>query len=253
MFEDVTGRDLSQFSSAGIRRRARRSVSARWVMEGDRLTLTLGPGGARDPRPAAEGTRGDPRGAGPAGAPDGTELLPRDAGGAGRARGRDGRSTSRGLAAQAGVAVPDRVIPSLLRGFSAPVILDAPLSARGSAGACWPMTPTRSTAGRPGRSLMRETLLAMLTEGRGAPDPALFDALGRVLEDETVDPAFSRAGAGLALGGMTSRRPPMTRASCPTPRRSMASDGHCRRRWAEAPLRPAAWRALHDAMDPGPE
>ncbi len=39
--------------------------------------------------------------------------------------------------------------PSLLRGFSAPVILTAKPAPR-NAPSCWPTTPTRSTSGRPG-------------------------------------------------------------------------------------------------------
>ena len=54
------------------------------------------------------------------------------------------------LAEKAGTQTPARVIPSLLRGFSAPVILDAPLSDRPTGWCCWPMTAIRSTAGRPG-------------------------------------------------------------------------------------------------------
>jgi aminopeptidase N len=40
-------------------------------------------------------------------------------------------------------------VPSLLRGFSAPVVLDTDYS-DDQLLTCWPTTPTRSTAGKPG-------------------------------------------------------------------------------------------------------
>jgi aminopeptidase N len=125
VFADVTGRDLSQFkrwySQAGTPR-----VTAEWQVTGDRMALTL--------RQSVPATPGQPVKAPvviPVAlgllSPDGAELL------------HDSMVVLDGpevtldfdlgaLAARAGVAVPKRVIPSLLRGFSAPVILDAKLT-----------------------------------------------------------------------------------------------------------------------------
>jgi hypothetical protein len=79
-------------------------------------------------------------------------------------------------------------IPSLLRGFSAPVLLDAPLTA---ADRLVLLAHDSDPFNRweAGRSLMRETLVARLGDGTD-PDPALFDALDRVARDDSVDPAF---------------------------------------------------------------
>ena len=245
VFEDVTGRDLSQFkrwyTQAGTPR-----VSARWVMEGDRLTLTLAQEVPETPGQPLKEPAVIPVALGLL-APDGTELLPETL------AVLDGREAEMafdiaGLAAQAGVAVPDRVIPSLLRGFSAPVILDAPLS-RADRLVLLAHDADPFNRWEAGRSLMRETLLAMLTEG-AAPDPALFDALGRVLEDETVDPAF-RALA-LALPSEDDIAQAAHDAGVvPDPTAIHGQRRALQTAMAEA-LRPRL-AALHDAMDPGPE
>ncbi len=184
VFADVTGRDLSQFkrwySQAGTPR-----VTAEWQVTGDRMALTL--------RQSVPATPGQPVKAPvviPVAlgllAPDGAELL------------HDSMVVLDGpevtldfdlgaLAARAGVAVPKRVIPSLLRGFSAPVILDAKLT-REDRLVLLAHDPDPFNRWEAGRSLMRETLLDMLV-GR-VPDPALFAALGRLLADDRLDPAF---------------------------------------------------------------
>ena len=184
VFSDVTGRDLSQFklwyTQAGTPR-----VSAEWQVTGDRMAMTL--------RQSVPATPGQPVKAPvviPVAlgllAPDGAELL------------HDSMVVLDGpevtldfdlgaLAAKAGAAVPKRVIPSLLRGFSAPVILDAKLT-REDRLVLLAHDPDPFNRWEAGRSLMRETLLDMLV-GR-APDPALFAALGRLLADDRLDPAF---------------------------------------------------------------
>jgi len=245
VFEDVTGRDLSQFkrwyTQAGTPR-----VSARWVMDGDRLTLTLAQEVPETPGQPLKEPAVIPVALGLL-APDGTELLPETL------AVLDGREAEMafdiaGMAEQAGVAVPDRVIPSLLRGFSAPVILDAPLS-RADRLVLLAHDADPFNRWEAGRSLMRETLLAMLTEG-AAPDPALFDALGRVLEDETVDPAF-RALA-LALPSEDDIAQAAHDAGVvPDPTAIHGQRRALQAAMAEA-LRPRL-AALHDAMDPGPE
>jgi aminopeptidase N len=240
----VTGRDLSQFkrwyTQAGTPR-----VTARWALEGGTLRMTLAqevpatPGQPlKEPVviPVAMGLL----------APDGTELLPETL------AVLDGPEAElefdiAGMAEATGIAVPDRVIPSLLRGFSAPVILDAPLS-REDRLVLLAHDPDPFTRWEAGRSLMRETLLAMLTEG-AAPDPALFEALDRLLGYETLDPAF-RALA-LALPSEDDIAQAAHDAGVvPDPVAIHATRRALQVAMAEA-LRPRLV-TLHDAMDSGP-
>ena len=184
VFQDVTGRDMSQFkrwySQAGTPR-----LSADWQITGDRLALNL--------RQTVPPTPGQPLKE-PVVipvvmgllAPDGAELLPETV------VVLDGPEMTldfdlAAMAEQAGIARPPRVIPSLLRSFSAPVILDAPLT-RDDRLVLLAHDVDPFNRWEAGRSLMRETLLGMLTGG--APDPALFAALDRVLCDTRLDPAF---------------------------------------------------------------
>jgi aminopeptidase N len=180
-------------------------------------------------------------------APDGTELLPETL------AVLDGPETElafdiAGMAERAGIDMPDRVIPSLLRGFSAPVILDAPLS-RADRLVLLAHDPDPFNRWEAGRSLMRETLLAMLTNG-AAPDPALFEALDRLLTTDTLDPAF-RALA-LALPSEDDIAQAAHDAGVvPDPTAIHATRRALQTAMAEA-LQPTL-TALHDAMDPGPD
>jgi aminopeptidase N len=177
VFEDVTGRDLSQFkrwyTQAGTPR-----VDADWSVEGKTLTLRLSQTVPPTPgQPLKE----------PAVIPvllaaydeTGAEILPE------RLVLLDQPEVT--LTCDLAHA-PARVIPSLLRGFSAPVRLETTLSA---ADRLVLLAHDSDPFNRweAGRSLMREALVAAMSEGR-QPDPALFAALGRLLEDETLDPAF---------------------------------------------------------------
>jgi len=84
--------------------------------------------------------------------------------------------------------LPERPVPSILRGFSAPVIVtrqaDAAERALLLAHDTDPFNRWEA-----GRSLAKSALLAMVTDG-AAPEAAYLDALGRVLDDATLDPAF---------------------------------------------------------------
>ncbi len=184
VFQDVTGRDLSQFkrwyTQAGTPR-----LTAEWQVTGDRLHLRMAQVVPPTPDQPLKEPVVIPIAMGLL-APDGTELLPETT------VILDSRETVLDfdlakMAAQAGIAVPDRVIPSLLRGFSAPVILDAALT-RADRLVLLAHDPDPFNRWEAGRSLMRETLMGMLTGG--APDPALFDALGRLLADARLDAAF---------------------------------------------------------------
>jgi aminopeptidase N len=245
VFEDVTGRDLSQFkrwyTQAGTPR-----VTARWARTGDTLKMTLAQEVPETPGQPLKEPVVIPVALGLL-APDGTELLPETL------AVLDGPETElefdiAGLAQRAGIAVPDRVIPSLLRGFSAPVILDAPLS-RADRLVLLAHDPDPFNRWEAGRSLMRETLLAMLTDG-AAPDPALFDALGTLLATDTLDPAF-RALA-LALPSEDDIAQAAHDAGVvPDPTAIHSARRALQAAMAEA-LQPVLV-ALHDAMDPGPD
>ncbi len=243
VFQDVTGRDLSQFkrwyTQAGTPR-----LSAEWQVAGARLTLTL-----RQSVPATPGQPLKEPVVIPVVmgilAPDGAELLPETTVILDRRESVLDFDLA-AMARQAGTALPARVIPSLLRGFSAPVILDAALS-RDDRLVLLAHDRDPFNRWEAGRSLMRETLMGLLTGG--APDPALFAALDRVLGDEGLDPAF-RALA-LALPSEDDMAQAAHDAGLvPDPTAIHATRTAFQAAMAQA-LR-ARLGALYDAMDPGP-
>ncbi|MET4102455.1 aminopeptidase N [Roseovarius sp. MBR-78] len=81
-----------------------------------------------------------------------------------------------------------RPIPSILRDFSAPVILER---ATDNAERAFLFAHDTDPFNRweAGRALARETLLAMIRDG-AAPDPAYLDAAHAMVRDEALDPAF---------------------------------------------------------------
>jgi aminopeptidase N len=79
-------------------------------------------------------------------------------------------------------------VPSLLRGFSAPVILDRASSPEERAFLLAHDTDPFNKW-EAGRALAKDVLTHMVTE-HGSPGPAYLDALARVARDETLDPAF---------------------------------------------------------------
>jgi aminopeptidase N len=240
VFEDATGRDLSQFkrwySQAGTPK-----LTARWRIDGNDFALTLSQEVPATPgQPLKE----------PAVIPvlmalydpDGTELMPETL------HILDGpEETLRFPLSELGVSntVP---IPSLLRGFSAPVLLDAPLSA---ADRLVLLAHDSDPFNRweAGRSLMRETLVAKLTDGT-APDPALFEALDRVAGDAALDPAF-RALA-LALPSEDDLAQALVEAGLvPDPTAIYTARLSVQTRMAAA-LEPTLAQ-LYDSLDPGAE
>ncbi len=82
----------------------------------------------------------------------------------------------------------ERPVPSILRGFSAPVILE-----RDTTNAERALLLAHDTdpfnRWQAGDDLARDSLLAMIRDGADA-DPAYLDALKSLLGDETLDPAF---------------------------------------------------------------
>ncbi|BDW85824.1 aminopeptidase N [Roseicyclus marinus] len=243
VFEDVTGRDLSQFkrwyTQAGTPR-----VSAEWQVAEGRLHLRLAqelpptPGQPlKEPVviPVAMGLL----------SPEGAELLPETT------VILDGPELTLDfdldeMARRACIARPDHVIPSLLRGFSAPVILDAGLS-RADRLVLLAHDPDPFNRWEAGRSLMRETLMEMLTGG--APDPALFDALDRLLAEDRLDAAFR--ALCLALPSEDDMAQAAHDAGLvPDPTAIHATRRAMQVAMARA-LQPRL-AALYDAMDPGP-
>ena len=244
VFEEVTQRDLSQFkrwyTQAGTPR-----VSVDWTRDGDMLTLTFRQEVPPTPGQPLKEPAVIPIALGLL-APDGTELLgefkmeldcPEDT----------LRFDLAGLAATAGVAVPDRVIPSLLRGFSAPVILDAPLS-EGDRLVLLAHDSDPFNRCDAGRGLMRAALVAMLTDG-AAPDAARVAALDRVARDDRVDPAF-RALVLARPSEDDLAQAAMAAGLVPDPSAIHATRARFDAALAQA-LAPTL-SALYDAMDPGP-
>ncbi|WP_424990085.1 aminopeptidase N [Fluviibacterium sp. S390] len=175
VFEDVSGRDLSQFklwySTAGT---PHVKVTDDWTDGTYALTFQQSvpdtPGQTDKPPmviPIAVGLLDT----------DGTEVVPTRVLEVTEAR---QSFTFNGLST--------RPVPSILRGFSAPVNLHHPLTAAQKrlllAHDTDPFNRWEA-----GRALARHALLAMLTD-RAAPDPAYLEALQALLADDSLDPAF---------------------------------------------------------------
>ena len=184
VFEDVTGRDLSQFkrwdSQAGT---PRVRVSEDWDGDAGRLTLTVAqhtPPSASTPAPEPQviplavgllSPNGDEVRA--------TEVL--------EVTGAEQSFTFEGLSA--------RPVPSLLRDFSAPVILETEMdTARRAFLLAHDTDPFNRWEA--GRALARETLSEMVVKGAD-PDAGYLDAMGRVARDATLDPAYRALMLGL--------------------------------------------------------
>jgi aminopeptidase N len=88
-----------------------------------------------------------------------------------------------------------RPVPSILRDFSAPVIVErATTNAERAFLLAHDTDPFNKWEA--GRALARETLLAMIRDG-AAPDPAYLDAIHAMLRDAGLDPAFRALALGL--------------------------------------------------------
>ncbi len=176
VFEEVTGRDLAQFkrwySQAGT---PRLSVSEDWADGTLTLTFeqTLSPS-ATTPAPlpqlipVAVGLLG----------PEGKEVVPTTL-----LEVTEAKQSFRfeGLAA--------RPVASLLRDFSAPVVLDHP---QGAAHRAFLLAHDSDPFNRweAGRELARATLLDMARGLTEAPDAAYLDGIRAVVSDRSLDPAY---------------------------------------------------------------
>jgi len=182
VFEDVSGRDLSLFalwySQAGTPRIA---VEEAW--QDGTYTLTLSQHTPPTPGQPDKAPLHIPVAVGLIG-PNGEEAAPTRVLELTEAR---QSFTWEGLDA--------RPVPSILRHFSAPVILtrEAPAEERAFLLAHDTDAFNRWEAGR---ALAREGLLAMIRTGAG-PDAAYIDALGGALADPALDPDFRALLLGL--------------------------------------------------------
>ena len=176
VFQDTTGRDLTQFkrwyTQAGT---PRVTVAEHWDPAG-KFTLTF-----RQHNPATPGQpQKDPKVLPIAVGllnPNGDEVVPTTM----LEMTMDEQSfTFEGLAS--------KPVPSILRGFSAPVVLDRPASPEERAFLLAHDTDPFNKW-EAGRALAKDVLTRMATEG-AAPGPDWLDALARVAFDDSLDPAF---------------------------------------------------------------
>ena len=235
VFEEAAGRDLSQFkrwyAQAGT---PRLEVREDW-QEG-RLTLHFRQHTPPTPNQPLKEPKLIPVALGLIG-PDGREMLPT------QVLEIDGPAQSVTFE-----DLPARPVPSILRGFSAPVILDQPMSSEARALLLAHDTDpcTRFEAGR---GLARDILHAMVLEG-ARPGPDYLDALRLMLTDEQLDPAF-RALA-LRLPGQEDLAGSLHEAGhIPDPDAIHAARESAQRLIAEA-LAPELARVAQSMQTPGP-
>ncbi|MCV2890138.1 aminopeptidase N [Ruegeria aquimaris] len=182
VFEDVTGRDLAQFkrwySQAGT---PRVKVEEDW--QDGTYTLTLSQVTPPTPGQPDKLPQVIPIALGLLG-PNGDEVQPTQILEFTRAQ---QSFTFEGLAA--------RPVPSILREFSAPVVLERETS---PAERAFLLAHDTDPFNRweAGRTLAEECLLTMITEG-AAPDADYLNGLLAVLRDETLDPAYRALMLGL--------------------------------------------------------
>ncbi|QFT62535.1 aminopeptidase N [Roseivivax sp. THAF30] len=184
VFEDTTGRDMSQFkrwySQAGTPR-----LSVADSYENGTYTLTFRqhtpPTPGQDQKapqvlPIAVGLLGQ----------NGEEIVP--------------TTLLEMSEAEQSFDFPNmaqRPVPSILRGFSAPVVLEQGWDAERTA---FLLAHDTDPFNRwdAGRQLARESLVAQITEG-AAPDASYLDGIATLVSDEALDPAFR----ALMLSGPT--------------------------------------------------
>ena len=174
-FQDATGRDLTQFArwytQAGTPR-----ITVREDYADGRYTLHLAQHTPPTPGEAAKLPQVIPVAVGLLN-PNGDEVVPTTVLELTEA---EQSFSFDGLAA--------KPIPSILRGFSAPVILERPSSHEERAFLLAHDTDPFNKW-EAGRALAKDVLAHMISDN-AAPGPDYLDALARVARDETLDPAF---------------------------------------------------------------
>ena len=175
VFEDSTGRDLSQFklwySQAGTPR-----VKVTEAYDNGTYALTFKQTVSPTPGQDTKAPMHIPFALGLLDASSGSEILP--------------TTVIELTEAEQTVSFPcpSRPVPSLLRGFSAPVIIERDTSQEERLLLLAHDTDTFNRW-EASRQLGKEQLIAMLNDG-AEPSLDYLDALKRVLTDETLDPVF---------------------------------------------------------------
>ncbi len=175
VFEDTTGRDLSQFkrwyTEAGT---PRLTVAEDWA-DGV-YTLTLGQENPATPGQAQKAAKVIPVAVGLLN-PNGDEVVPTTV-----------LELTEAKQSFAFKGLASRPVASILRGFSAPVILEWSVPASERAFLLGHDTDPFNRW-EAGRSLAKDVLARMIVDG-AAPGADLLDGLARVAFDDSLDPAF---------------------------------------------------------------
>ncbi|MFO1175685.1 MAG: aminopeptidase N [Paracoccaceae bacterium] len=179
VFHDATGRDLTQFkrwyTDAGT---PRLTVSEAWSPgpDGGTYSLTFHQKTAPTPGQPDKPARVIPIAVGLLN-PNGDEVVPTTV--------LELTGTSQSFSFP---GLASRPVPSILRGFSAPVILDRKVD---PAERAFLLAHDTDPFNRweAGRALARDTLTRMILDG-AAPSPQLLSGLVALLSDESLDPAF---------------------------------------------------------------
>ena len=175
VFEDATGRDLAQFkrwyTDAGT---PRLTVSEAWSKGTYTLTFIqkTPPTPGQDKKPA----RVIPIAVGLLN-PNGDEVVPTQI-----------LEMTEATQSFRFENLASRPVPSILRGFSAPVVLDRTVSAEERAFLLAHDTDPFNKW-EAGRALAKDVLVSMIANGT-EPSQSFIDALGLVLADDSLDPAF---------------------------------------------------------------
>ena len=175
VFQDVTGRDLSQFqlwfSQSGTPR-----LSVSEAFENGTYTLTFKQHTPPTPGQDVKDAKVIPIAVGLLGQ-NGSEVQP---------------TTVLEMTAPEQsfefTGLADKPVPSILRGFSAPVVLDRVISREEKLFLLQHDTDPFNRW-EASRNLAREGLIAMITDGAG-PDMLWLDALKTAVTDSTLDPAY---------------------------------------------------------------
>ncbi|OYU17107.1 MAG: aminopeptidase N, partial [Rhodobacteraceae bacterium PARR1] len=174
VFQDATGRDLTQFKRWYTEDGTPRvTVTEDW--DGEALTLTFRQENPPTPGQPVKGTKHIPIALGLLN-PNGDEILPTTV-----LELTEAEQTFRFPAAS-------RPIPSILRGFSAPVILERATTPEERAFLLAHDTDPFNKW-EAGRTLAKDLLIRMVTEG-ASPGPDWLAAMARVAFDDALDPAF---------------------------------------------------------------
>jgi aminopeptidase N len=196
VFEDTTGRDLAQFklwySEAGT---PRLKVSEDWQPDTGVFTLTFQQSTLPTPGQPVKQPRVIPIAVGLLN-PNGDEVMP--------TRVLEMTRSDQSFAFHSTVegwcpvdatgpervsgAVSTKPVASILRGFSAPVVLDRAVSPEERAFLLAHDTDPFNKW-EAGRALAKDVLVSMITDGT-SPGPDWLSALTRVARDDTLDPAF---------------------------------------------------------------